>query len=76
MILIAQVIFAAVFFIGIPAGIISAIKWNGNLKAEIRRSPPAPRRGRRYLRRDSHAQAYVDGFITAEVLDELGDMFK
>ena len=50
--------------------------YNGNLKLEQRRLPPGVKKPKRKLRRDSHAQARVDGFITAEVLDELDDMFK
>lgn len=74
--LICQIIFGVICLIGIPAGVIAAIRENGNLKIERRPLPPGERRKQRRLPRDSHAQAYVDGFITAEVLDELGDLFK
>lgn len=80
MILLLQVIFGLIFVIGIPAGIIQSILHNNQLRspnysAEI--VPPSKKKGRNgRLPRDSHAQAYVDGFITAEVLDDLGDMFK
>lgn len=63
---------------GILCGIIESIKYD-NLGHELQEWPS--RKSRERLRRsrlprDSHAQAYVDGFITAKVLDELDDMFK
>ena len=81
MILVAQVIFAGICLIGIPAGIFFAIKHNGNLKLEMRPSPPAERRRRGRMMRDTHARVrqddrFVDGFITGAALDELEDMFK
>lgn len=63
---------------GVLYGIIESIL-HDNLGHELQEWPS--RRSRERLRhsrlpRDSHAQAYVDGFITAKVLEDLDDMFK
>lgn len=79
MILVLQIIFAGICLLGIPAGCISALIYNHNLKAELR--PQGKQLRKTQNRRDTHAQArqdgaFVDGFITSEALDVFDDMFK